>query len=166
MKKPVSISPQEGISFLKVVHSFFLRDEKLTPVEENVLSMLVAAFQIKGSQQKEFQVMFFTNVDSMAEEIHKITDRNVRLYLLATIQEIYRIERKNALRFSKDDREIFESTYNSLLHKVKIVQEEVEKFISIDDPDKRLQADKAGIITDLSSGIDSLKSFLGLGKKI
>jgi hypothetical protein len=165
MKKPVSITPFEGISFLKVVHSFFLRDEKLTPVEENVLSMLVAAFQIKAPHQKEFQVMFFTNVDSMAEEIHKITDRKVRLYLLAIIQELYRIEKKTSRRFSKDERETFESTYNSLLRKVKIDQEEVEKLISIDDPDRRLPADKGGVITEFSSGIDSLKAFLGLGTK-
>jgi hypothetical protein len=165
MRKPVSLTLRESISFLRVVHSFFLRDEKLSPVETEVLSMLVAAFQIKVEQQKEFQVLFFSNVESMAEEINKISDPNVRLYLLAIIYELYLIEKQSSPRFSGHDREIFESTYNSLLRLVNIENADVETLVSITDSSINKPEEKANGMSGFSAGLESLKDMLGLGLK-
>ena len=115
MRKPPSLTPKEAGSFMKVLYSFFLRDEKLSAKEEEVLSMLVNALQIKEDQQKEFQVMWGSNVEAMAEEVKKISDPGVRRYLLLIIRDLHEMEKTGWL-YPKQEIDKFESTYNALLN--------------------------------------------------
>ncbi len=156
MRIPVALTMRERVCFLKVLYSFFLRDDKLTSIEEGVLSMLQKAFNIEGDQQKEFQVRFFSNVESMADEVNKIADVNARVYLLAIIKELYLIEKKSVRNFPAREREIFESTYSGLIQQVKIDQADIDPFVEISDPDNSKSSTWSGL-----PSIKGIKNLLG-----
>lgn len=139
MKKPVYLPTEERMTFLKVVHSFYVYDDRLSSVQDGVLKMLVKVFQIDPARKREYQVYFFSDIKTMAEEVKKITDIGARLMLFKMVWETLLVEKKGILGVSNDKKERFGAAFRQLAEMVSIDINEVKKGLVTPDVDMMLQ---------------------------
>ncbi|WP_404360429.1 hypothetical protein [Methylotuvimicrobium sp. KM1] len=86
MKKPLMLSKEEQIYFMRSLYSVFMIDYKLHEVEQGALGILETQFDISKDL---YSYPIFKNTEEIANEINKIKDFQVRRCFMHMIHEVY-----------------------------------------------------------------------------
>ena len=118
MDKPLVLSKDEQIRFMRAIYSVFFRDEKINDTEKSVLSLLNNCFNLSTKDYKHY---VHTNEVDIAKEINSINDIRVRVYFMRIILDVYREEIKEWFQGAETDHaKQFRKMYDYLQNKIDI----------------------------------------------
>jgi hypothetical protein len=100
MDKPLVLSKDEQICFMRAIYSVFFRDENINDTEKSVLRLLNECFNLSTKDYKHY--VHINEVD-IAKEINSINDIRVRVYFMRIILDVYREEIKEWFKGAETD---------------------------------------------------------------
>jgi len=89
MNRVANLARNEKISFMKVVYSLFYRDDKIEGWEKNIIKSLSLSFNFNPKDESEYVSKLFSDLNSVAQEINRISDKRTKIYLLNIIEETF-----------------------------------------------------------------------------
>ncbi|WP_428354990.1 hypothetical protein [Methyloprofundus sp.] len=89
MQKPLQLTQEEKLRFMRALYSIFIRDGEPNDAEHPVLRLLNECFNLSIS---EYQHYVHINDADIAKEINAIQDVRVRIYFMRIIHDVYREE--------------------------------------------------------------------------
>lgn len=118
MEKPLSLSKNEQMCFMRAVYSVFYRDKEINDIEKDVLRILNRCFELS---EKDYEYYVHQNADDIAKEINKIKDIRVRIYFMRIIHDVYREEIKKWFKGrDTENAKKFRSIYWDLKNKIEL----------------------------------------------
>ena len=89
MQKPLQLTEQEQLRFMRALYSIFYRDKSINTYESTVLNLLNQCFDMSTN---DYQHYVHVNVNDIAKEINAISDVRVRIYFMRIIIDVYHKE--------------------------------------------------------------------------
>ena len=86
MQKPLQLTKEEKLCFMRALYSIFYRDRGINTSERSVLDLLNRCFDISTN---DYQHYVHVNVADIAKEINAISDVRVRIYFMRIIHDVY-----------------------------------------------------------------------------
>jgi hypothetical protein len=90
MKKPISLSEDERLRFMRSLYAVFYRDENIDKTEGEVLRIFSQVFWVPQNQYRHFSNL---SPKLIAHEINLISDVRARIAFLSIIHDVYVKER-------------------------------------------------------------------------
>ena len=121
-----SLTKEEKMSFMKVIYSLILHNDKIPKWEQEVIDSLNFIFSLSKNDLTKCKVKLYPDSVAIAKEINKINDERSRYYLIRIIWDIFKQDDSDSWFGTIDDKD--RNFFNAILESVELSRDYQNKL--------------------------------------